>query len=322
MSAIASRTQPATPFPSALIDQVMPRLKDTEWRLLCVIVRQTLGWKDKQTGARKTSDWLTQKQLIKRTGRSSEALSRALDSLVRQQIIEVRSSTGTLLSTTAQRRQTRGRIHYALHSRFQSAHPMKTDRQKSEYQSRDASAPNSLYRGQNRKSEFPEAAKANGTKENTKETFTKRKTSEFEDATTSVTSPDSSESGRKTLSRTVEVSARTNRAASREIAQEAVEVGVANFVRCYREKYAHYRPHDVPPDPFNPKSFNSLLSNSVLAQLEDFMHRNPDEDITRLLDVFFTCDLSAIRRGGYSLVTFVHCLHLLRLTAVQNQRKN
>ena len=33
-----------TAFPNVLLDQVMPSLRDTEWRLLCVIVRQTVGW--------------------------------------------------------------------------------------------------------------------------------------------------------------------------------------------------------------------------------------------------------------------------------------
>ena len=42
-----------------------------------------LGWKDGQ-GGRKQADWLTQSQLKARTGRASEAISRAIDGLVQQ----------------------------------------------------------------------------------------------------------------------------------------------------------------------------------------------------------------------------------------------
>ena len=49
----------STPFPSHLLDDAMPLLSDTEWRVLCVVVRQTLGWEDGQ-GGRKREDWLTQ----------------------------------------------------------------------------------------------------------------------------------------------------------------------------------------------------------------------------------------------------------------------
>ena len=78
---------PFTAIPNVLIDEVMPTLKDTEWRLLCVIARQTLGWVDKN-GKRKQRDWMSQSQLIARTGRNSAALSTALDVLVRENLIE------------------------------------------------------------------------------------------------------------------------------------------------------------------------------------------------------------------------------------------
>ncbi len=65
-----------TPFPNHLLDNAMPRLRDTEWRLLCVLVRQTLGWQNKSEGGRKQRDWLTQAQLKKRTGRDSAAPAR------------------------------------------------------------------------------------------------------------------------------------------------------------------------------------------------------------------------------------------------------
>lgn len=104
----------ATPFPSHLIDQVMPLLKDTEWRILCVIVRQTLGWKVGEGRQRKRSDWLTQSQLKARTGRETAALSQAIDTLVRRGLIEVRNDEGEPLLSPEERRRSHGRLFYRL----------------------------------------------------------------------------------------------------------------------------------------------------------------------------------------------------------------
>ncbi|MDQ3812362.1 MAG: hypothetical protein M3347_00255 [Armatimonadota bacterium] len=92
----------------------MPTLKDTEWRILCVIVRQTIGWQGEQAGQRKTSDWLSQSQLQARTGRATEALSRAIDTLVRRRLVEVRNDRGELLLTPDMRRHYGGRLFFSL----------------------------------------------------------------------------------------------------------------------------------------------------------------------------------------------------------------
>jgi len=102
------------PFPTALMDEQMPHLRDTEWRLLCVIVRQTVGW---QSGkGRKKRDWMSQTQLMARTGRNSAALSAALDVLVRRNLIECSDVYGEPLITPQQRRRHRGRVYFALTS--------------------------------------------------------------------------------------------------------------------------------------------------------------------------------------------------------------
>jgi len=41
------------PVPVRLVDTVMPRLKDTELRVLLVVLRQTWGWRMDRTSARK-----------------------------------------------------------------------------------------------------------------------------------------------------------------------------------------------------------------------------------------------------------------------------
>ena len=104
---------PFTALPNVLLDEVMPTLKDTEWRVLCVITRQTLGWAT--TGKRrKKRDWLTQKQLMARTGRNSAALSAAIDVLVRRCLIEACDERGEILLTASQRRGHQGRIYFGL----------------------------------------------------------------------------------------------------------------------------------------------------------------------------------------------------------------
>jgi hypothetical protein len=106
---------PFTAFPNELLDQVMPQLKDTEWRVLCVVVRQTCGWRRGQTAERKRSDWLTHRQLMRRTGRASAAICRAIEHLVEQQLIEVHTEWGALLPGALERRRCGTRLYYRLH---------------------------------------------------------------------------------------------------------------------------------------------------------------------------------------------------------------
>lgn len=102
-----------TPFPNELF-ALIPSLRDTEWRLLCVIVRQTWGWSTGKGSQRKESDWMTQRQLIARTGRSSEAVSKAIDMLVKRNLIEVRDAEGRRLDSAAARRRSGGRLYFKV----------------------------------------------------------------------------------------------------------------------------------------------------------------------------------------------------------------
>ena len=103
------------PVPTWLVDEVMPRLRDTELRVLLVVVRQTLGWQEGPDPMhRKERDWLTQSQLMRRTGRASEAVSRAVDALIRAGLIEVLDQAGGTLVTPAERRRHLGRLYYRL----------------------------------------------------------------------------------------------------------------------------------------------------------------------------------------------------------------
>jgi hypothetical protein len=113
-----------TPFPNVLLDLVLPKLTDTEWRIVCVIVRQTFGWSAGQ-GTRKQSDWLSHAQLRRRTGRASAALSRAIDVLVRSGILSVRDLTGRLLTTAQARRRSRSRLSFSVRPRVLRANSPK-----------------------------------------------------------------------------------------------------------------------------------------------------------------------------------------------------
>jgi len=105
-----------TAVPNVLLDKVMPTLRDTEFRILMVVVRQTLGWQEGSDPAkRKEKDWLTQSQLMHRTGRASGAVSHAVDALVRARLIDVLDRWGRPLATPAERRRHLGHLYYRLH---------------------------------------------------------------------------------------------------------------------------------------------------------------------------------------------------------------
>jgi hypothetical protein len=103
----------STPFPNSLLDKVMPRLTDTEWRLICVVVRQTFGWQS-GNGKRKTSDWLSHYQLKRRTGRSSSAISRAIDVLARAGLLDIRDPQGQSLDSAVARRHSHHHLIFGL----------------------------------------------------------------------------------------------------------------------------------------------------------------------------------------------------------------
>ncbi|MES2464667.1 MAG: replication protein [Armatimonadota bacterium] len=105
---MSGESAPFVPVPCAYIDEIMPWLTDTEWRVLVVVIRQTRGWK-------KERDWIARSQLAYRTGRSLDAVSRAVDGLARSGLILIEDGSGNLLRSPAERRRrSRDRLHYRL----------------------------------------------------------------------------------------------------------------------------------------------------------------------------------------------------------------
>ena len=124
---------PWHPVPTRLVDTVMPRLRDTELRVLLIVLRQTWGWKvdrgaatgeatgtreeatDKQVARRQVTkhrDWLSHRQLCRRTGRGSDAVSAAVASLTASSLIVVEDAGGKPLTTPAERRRCLGRLYF------------------------------------------------------------------------------------------------------------------------------------------------------------------------------------------------------------------
>jgi hypothetical protein len=149
-----------TPFPNVLIDEVMPHLKDTSWRVLCVIVRQTLGWHD-ASGLRKERDWLTRSQLKARTGRNSEAIAQAIDTLVRQGYITAQNSEGVPLKTPQERRRNHGHIYYGLTEHWRSQIGLSESRKSEQL----PALAGSIFHTSSRKTKLTAGEKPNTTKE-------------------------------------------------------------------------------------------------------------------------------------------------------------
>jgi len=102
-----------TPTPNELYNGEMKKMNDTELRIVLVVTRATLGWIiNKETGMRKKEDWISQKQLIERTGRSNRAISNAISSCIKNGWIEARDKNGKLLVTPQER--ARRKVFYRL----------------------------------------------------------------------------------------------------------------------------------------------------------------------------------------------------------------
>ena len=130
-----SKAEAWFPVPIFLVDEVMPRLKDTEWRVLMVVLRQTAGRQAEpartvqgQQAAKPTNkskqpptkrrDWLSHSQLCRRTGRGSGAVSAAIASLTASGLIVVEDAAGMELATPEERRRCLGRLYFRLGDKF------------------------------------------------------------------------------------------------------------------------------------------------------------------------------------------------------------
>lgn len=117
------------PFPNIFIDEYIPTLKDTELRVLMVVWRSTKGWRDEQ-GRTKARDWISSSQMQKRTGRSSEAVSGAIASLVTKGLIVVEDASGRKLNSADERRRHLGKLYYRAGDLWKTAEPLHPSKSK------------------------------------------------------------------------------------------------------------------------------------------------------------------------------------------------
>ena len=107
-----------TQLPNYIVDELLPHLKNAEFKVLIVIVRQTIGWiEDAETGRRKDRDWISTRQMSIRSGMSERAINSAVQSLVDMHLIETWTEDGRLLETSQDRSQAGSRVYYRLATR-------------------------------------------------------------------------------------------------------------------------------------------------------------------------------------------------------------
>lgn len=99
-------------MPNEVFDEYLKELKGIELKLLLIIIRQTIGWQNKN-GSRKESDWISSSQLISKTGSSTRAITSATDVLVSRKLIAVFSDAGERLDTP-EKRKGKKRLYYRL----------------------------------------------------------------------------------------------------------------------------------------------------------------------------------------------------------------
>jgi hypothetical protein len=293
---------PTTPIPNALLDEVMPTLGDTPWRLLCVVVRQTLGWQ--ADSGRKERDWLSHAQLKARTGRHSAAVCAAIEELVQRGLIKVEDEQGRPLVTPQARRRARSRVFYRLHPDCLKESAAQREFVLSKSYVKD--------KGDNStrldKPEVPpnqrmisESAFHNA--KTTKENQTKNS---FKDNSWSVSENEMPSNarmenvGERQGEHHLQLDAPDYKSASDEMASAEA---VSAFIEHYQALYLHYRPGQSVP----------AISNTHRELLQKRLTQHSPETLLKWLPLFFASSFGYVRRRNYSLDSFFDSLHVLQM---------
>jgi len=94
-----------TPVPNAVLDAYLMNLKYAELKVLLVVIRQTYGWVNpKNPKKRKEFDRITIETFVKKTGCSRRAVSDAIDSLIKEHLIDVLDYDGNSLINPSHRK--------------------------------------------------------------------------------------------------------------------------------------------------------------------------------------------------------------------------
>ena len=74
-----------------LFDTYLPKLSESELKVLLIIIRQTLGWVDPISKKPKEWDWISKVFFVKKTGLSKRSVGTAIASLIAKQLIQVKN---------------------------------------------------------------------------------------------------------------------------------------------------------------------------------------------------------------------------------------
>jgi hypothetical protein len=97
-----------TQVPNFLFDKFLPELTEGELKVILVVIRQTIGWVSKRTGLRKTRDWITGFQFRAKTGLSKRVITKAIQSLITKQLLQVTDYKQNILDHASMRK---GKTH-------------------------------------------------------------------------------------------------------------------------------------------------------------------------------------------------------------------
>ena len=117
----------STQTPNVILDEWMPLLSGPEFKIISLLVRQTIGFQlDKETGRRKERDWMNIGQIIKKTGiKSDRTVSKSIANLSEiYKLIEPVTEKGFLLNSPAKRESHSGKIYYRLSLKRPSVKPV------------------------------------------------------------------------------------------------------------------------------------------------------------------------------------------------------
>ncbi len=295
--------------PNFLIDEVMPTLKDTEWRLLCVVLRQTRGWVNASSKERKVWDWLSQSQLRKRTGRNTGALSKALDALVRRDLVVVQDGTGKRLSTPQERRRANCPLFYALGPAGAISTTTGSTVCNSTSPPSNGALSTALFQQPALQNPSPCRAKS----ERTVSTAAHRKLFTVKSAvrkahTTKATDTKLNTKGfeKRTAAEYYEPERYETETDSAADAQTALPIdsdpAVLRFVQTYQELYRGQ---------FGTSALSALPKD--IRRLSEALVGHSEAELTKLMAKFFTADIGYVKRHGYSLSAFLATLNILKV---------
>lgn len=288
----------STPLPNALLDTILPTLSDTELRVLLVVARSTLGWKEGR--GRKGRDWLSHSQLQKRTGRSGAPVSRAIDTMVKRGLLVVQDEAGSARATARERRALRSSLFFRLGDGLlgsaalpgalpcscgtQAIQPLPTTLEsKDEEEAETALAPLAA-------SHRPfEGAVDNPSTLETRLHFLKttkeKQTKDLTRPLSSLLSKDTQEEGEEAD-------------AEPQIENEQV----SRFLVIFDQTFRALRPQEEPVKP----------DEADLTRLHSYFERGYGNALEKWLPAFFACSFGFVTRRNYSLHAYLHCFFSLQ----------